>query len=379
VKHASCRLVLVAALAASPSVYAASELESARKDAQTGTATLEQRPCPVLGDRNYLRGLSDPQQLIAAAEQERTYEEGALRQLEQIARDPQLSNKQRPPLLALASWSISASLANWSMLQLAQQALADPLVAQGKPYPTAGIESARERLRQVSENGSLNPEAADIVRRQSSVLERCSKGFATAVFKLNQPQFEAAIESAGSGAELDRVEKLYRYREAAAGNYGGDSLDRLTARRTAIAEIERVARENAAVVSAAEAAKRQEENQRWQAENAKRQAELEAKLPGYLAVAKRFTEAAQSGNERAALAQLSNDVVMTTPQGNYRGINNVADAVRRQSASGSSGSLGNPRIESGRILANGNSSGFRITTYFSFDEANKISRIDISL
>lgn len=369
--RARSQLTFAVALAASFAANA-SEVDSARKDAESGTITLEQRPCPALGDRNYLRGLTNSQQLVTAAEKERVYEEGALRQLQQIMRDPQLAQRQRSDLRALASWSIVASMANWSMLQVAQQALADPLIAPGQPYPAALIEGARERLRQMAENSSLPAEAANVARRQAGAVERCAKSFNTAIFKLNEPQFEGAIESAKSIPDLDRVVRLYRAQDAANGGYGADSLDKLGARRAAITEAERAARENAAAVNAAEAAKRQ-------AEAEKRQAELIAKLPVYLAVAKRFADAAQSGNERGALAELSPDVVMNTPQGNYRGINQVVAAVRQQSASGQSGSLGTPRIEGNRILANGNSGPYRIVTSFSFDDGNRISRIDVSL
>ncbi|MDB5816488.1 MAG: hypothetical protein JWQ11_128, partial [Rhizobacter sp.] len=99
----------------------------------------------------------------------------------------------------------------------------------------------------------------------------------------------------------------------------------------------------------------------------------------FLAVAKRFADASQGGNERAALAELSRDVVMNTPNGSYRGIDQVTVAVRQQSSSGGGGSLGTPRIDGDRILASGTAKGFRITTTFSFDGDNHISRIDISL
>ena len=365
-------LALTAAIALHTVAAAASELDAARKDAENGTANLEQRPCPALGDRNYLRGMTQPQQLAVAADKERTYQDGALRQLQQLVRDPQLAEQTRSELQALASWSIAASMASWSMLQTAQQALANPLIAPGQPYPAAAIEGARERLRQTAANGALAPDAAGVIRRQMAAVDRCRKSFGAAIFKLNQPQFDAAVDSARSVADLGRVEQDYRARDAAGEGYGADSLDKLTARRTALAETDRVARDNASAVSAADAAKRR-------AEAESRQAELRAKLPAYLAVAKRFAEASQSGNERAALAELSRDVVMNTPQGSYRGIDRVVAAVRQQSASGAGGSLGTPRIEGDRIVANGNSGGYRITTFFGFDGDNRIARIDISI
>jgi len=48
-------------------------------------------------------------------------------------------------------------------------------------------------------------------------------------------------------------------------------------------------------------------------------------------------------------------------------------------AAGACGSAGSPRVQGNRIVANGSSSGFPITTSFSFDEGNKIARIDITL
>jgi hypothetical protein len=364
-------LAVVALVAASVAAHA-SELESARKDAEAGTRALEQRPCPALGNRSYIRGLSDAQQLVAAADRERAYVDGALRQLQQIGSDPKLAPEQRRNLQALASWSIAASMANWSMLQVAQQALANPLVENGRPHPAGLIEGARDRLSAIGGNPSMSADAASVVRRQTAALERCSGTFLAEIFKLNQPQLEAAIEGAGSTADLNRLEQVYRTRDAVTGGYGADSLDKLAMRRASIAEAERVARERAAVASAEEAARRQ-------AEAEKRQAELNARLSGYLVVAKRFADATRNGNERAALAELSRDVVMSTPNGTYRGIDEVAGAVRQQSSSGQSGSLGTPQIAGDRIIAIGSTSGIRITTTFGFDTSNRISRLDISL
>lgn len=350
----------------------ASELDAARKDAESGTASLEQRPCPVLGDRTYVRGLSDGSQLTAAAQKERAYEDGAVQQLQQMARDPKLAPRQRADLQGLASWSIAASMANWSILQLAQQALANPLIAAGQPSPTVIIESASARAHQLADNNTLAPDAAAVVRRQGVALDRCTKSFTAAIFKLNQPQFDAAIGGAKSNAELNQLEQLYHARDAASAGYGGDSLDKLASRRAELTEAEQQARDNANAANAADAAKRQ-------AEAEKRRAELRARLPAYLAVAKRFAEASQAGNERAALAELSQNVIMTTPQGSYRGIDQVTLAVRQQAAAGQKGSLGTPRIEGDRILANGSSGGYQLTTTFSFDESNHISRMDITL
>ncbi len=365
-------VAFVAGLTICATSNAASELDSARSDAENGTKSLEQRPCPAFGDRKYLRGMTDAQQLSNGAEKERLYQETALRQLQQIAGDPKLEQRQRSDLQALAGWSIAASMANWSLLQVAQQALANPLIASGQPYPGAGLEGARERVRRTADSGAMPAEAAAVLRRQAGALDRCVQSFNAAIFKLNQPQFDAAVDAAANLSELGRVEQQYRTREAASGGYAADSLDKLTARRTVLAEADRVARENASAVGAADAAKRR-------AEAEQRQAEMRARLPTHLAVAKRFAEASQSGNERAAVAELARDVVMVTPQGTFRGIDEVVGAVRRQSASGKGGSLGTPQIADDRIVSSGQSSGYRITTTFSFDADNRISRLTISL
>ena len=351
---------------------AGSELDAARRDAEAGTASLEQRPCPALGDRNYVRGVTQPQQLAAAADRERAFEDGAMRQLQQLMRDRQVAPQTRSELQTLASWNIAASLANWSMLQVAQQAQASPLIAPGQPDPAALVEGARERLRQTADSAGLTPDAAGIVRRQMSAVDRCAKNFNAGIFKLNQPQFDAAVDGAATLAELNRIEQQYRAKDAAGGGYGADSLDKLHARRATLAEADRVARDNANAVSAADAEKRRAEADR-------RQAEIRAKLPAYLAVATRFADASRNNNERGALAELSRDVVMNTPQGSYHGIDQVVAAVRQQAAAGAGGSLGTPRIEGDRIVSNGNSGAYRIFTAFGFDAQDRISRIDITL
>ncbi|MDB5819031.1 MAG: hypothetical protein JWQ11_2671, partial [Rhizobacter sp.] len=192
----------------------ASELDAARGDAQKTTAALEQRKCPAFGDRNYLRGLSDPQQLTAAAEKERAYQDGAVRQLAQLARDTKVDAQMRADLSQLGSWSIAASMGNWSMLQMARQALADPSVAPGQPYPAGVIEAARERLRQMTSNAAIAPDAAATMRRQAAAVDRCTQGFNAAIFELNRPQIDAAIDAARSSADLDRVEQQYHARDA---------------------------------------------------------------------------------------------------------------------------------------------------------------------
>jgi hypothetical protein len=373
------RGVVAAALAVAGGSAIANSLEAARSDAENGTRALETRPCPAFGDRNYLRGMSEAQQIAASADKERAYQETALRQLQQIARDPQLDQRQRSKLQALASWSVAASMANWSMLQLAQQAVASPLVAGGQPYPTAVIESARERVRRLAEGGTIPGEANEIVRRQARAIDRCVEGFSAAVFKLNQPQFDAAVDGAANLAELARIEQLYRVREASSAGQGGDSMERLAAKRAALVEADRIAREAANAANAADAAKRRAEADQRRAEADQRQAEARAKLPAYLAVAQRFAEAARSGNERAAINELARDVVMTTPQGTFRGIDQVVSAVRQQSASGRGGSLGTPQIADDRIISYGSSGNIRLLTTFGFDAENRIVRLHISL
>lgn len=365
-------LVLAAGLATALAAPAASELEAARGDAQNATSALEQRPCPAFGEKRYLGGMTDVQQIAQSAERERSYQDAALQQLQQIARDTRLDQRQRTDLQTLASWSIAASMANWSLLQVAYQAVQNPLVVRGQPYPSAPLEGARERIRRTAETGGMQGEAAEVMRRQVRAVERCVLNFNSAVFQLNQPQFDAAVDKAGTLAELGQIEQAYRAREAADRGYGKDSVDRLAARRAALVDEERMARERANAVNVADAARRQGENE-------KMQAEMRARLPTHLAAATRFADASQRGDERAAIAELARDIVMITPTGTFRGIEQVVEAVRRQAASGRGGSLGSPQIAQDRVVSFGRSGGMGIRTVFSFDGSNRIARMEISI
>lgn len=365
-------LVALIGLGACVAAHGASEAEAARSDAEKGTTVLEQRPCPPFGDKRYLAGMSNTAQIAQGAEQEQRYQDQATTQLQQIARDAKLDAKQRTELQNLASWSVAASMANWSLLQVAQQAQANPLVVSGQAYPSAPIQGAVERVRRTADMGGMAADAAEVLRRQARALDRCSQAFSLAVFQLNQPQFDAAVDKASTLAELQQIEQTYRAREAAQARQGADSLDKLAARRTALVEAERAARENSQAVNAADAARRQ-------ADMEKRQSELRAKLPAWLAAAKRFAEASQRGDERAAIGELSPDIVMITPTGTFRGIDQVVSAVRRQSASGRGGSLGAPQIAGNEIVAYGSSGGMGIKTTFGFDAGDRISRMEIRI
>jgi len=365
-------LVLAAGLAAAVAAQAASELEAARSDAQNATSALEQRPCPTFGEKRYLGGMTDVQQIVQSAERERSYQDTALQQLQQIARDAQLDQRQRSDLQLLASWSIAASAANWSLLQVAYQAVQNPLVVRGQPYPSVTLEGARERVRRIAETGGMQGEAAEAMRRQVRAVDRCVRSFNAAVFQLNQPQFDAAVERAGTLSELGQIEQAYRAKDAADGGFGKDSIDRLAARRAVLVDEERTAREKANAANMADAARRQGEQE-------KMQAELRARLPTHLAVAQRFADASQRGDERAAIAELAGDIVMITPTGTFRGIEQVVEAVRRQAASGRGGSLGSPQIAQDRVMSFGSSGGMRIRTVFSFDGSNRITRMEISI
>ncbi|MBT9489197.1 MAG: hypothetical protein IV093_16965 [Rubrivivax sp.] len=365
-------LALALSLACGFAAQAASELDAARTDAEKSTNVLEQRPCPDFGDKRYLTGMTSEQQIVQSAERERSYQDTAMQQLQQIGRDKQLDQRQRTNLQTLASWSIAASMANWSLLQVANQALQNPLVARGQPYPSAALEGARERIRRVAESSGLQADAAEAVRRQVHAIDRCLTNFNKSVFQLNQPQFDAEVEKASTLAELSQVEQTYRAREAANAGHGKDSVDRLAARKSALQEEDRIAREKANAVNAADASRRR-------ADQEKQQAEYRAKLSTYLAVAKRFTDASDRGDQRAAVAEMANDIVMSTPTGTYRGIDQVVEAVRRQAASGRAGSLGTPQITQDRIVAYGKSGGMGIRTIFSFDGSGRISRMDISI
>lgn len=360
------------ALAAVSGLAAASELDAAKRDAEAGTRMLEQRQCPALGDRSYLRSLGDPQALTDAAARERQYQESALRQVQQMMADPKLDQRRKANLQALASWSVTASMANWSLIALAQQALASPLIAAGQPYPTVPLEAARDRVRRMADSGAVAADAAAVMHRQAGAIDRCIPVFNAAIFKLNQPQLDAAIDSAAGPQELARLEQLYRMREAVSAGYGAESADRVAARRSAIAEAERQERDRRMAASSAEAA-------RQRALMEQRQAELRARLPAHLAAAQRFAQASQRGDEQGAVAEMAPDIVMVTPQGTYRGVQQVIGAVRSQAASGRGGSLGTPQLVGDRVVSQGSSGQFRITTTFDFNVDSRITRLAISL
>jgi hypothetical protein len=366
------KLSLAVCLTLSVGAHASSEADAARSDAENGTNALEQRPCPDFGDKRYLGGMTNPQQIVQSAEQERSYQDTALQQLQQIVRDGQLDQRQRTELQTLASWSIAASMANWSLLQVANQALQNPLVVRGQLHPSAPLGSARERIRRTAEAAGMQPGAAEVVRRQAGAVDRCLLNFDKAVFQLNQPQFDAEVDKATTLNELGQVEQAYRAREAANAGYGKDSLERLAMRRNVLQEAERIAREKANAANVADAARRKVEMD-------KQEAEVLARLSTHLAVAKRFAVASLRGDQRVAMAEMANDIVMATPTGAYRGIDQVVEAVRKQAASGRGGSLGTPQITQNRVVSYGSSGGMGIKTVFSFDGNNRISRMDISI
>ncbi len=147
--------------------------------------------------------------------------------LQQIARDPQLAPKQRTSLQSLSELvdrGVDGELVDTAGGAAGAGKL---LVEQGKSHPAGVLEGAQERLRRIGDNGVLAPDAASVVRRQIGALEKCSKSINAAIFKLNQPQFDAAIEKSVVGFRLESARKqLYRARDAASGAYGADSLDR---------------------------------------------------------------------------------------------------------------------------------------------------------
>ena len=325
----------------------------ARDAAQRSLASIENRPCPAPGDNGYV-GNTDPSQLNAAADGQLAFARQSVGTLDRLAADPQLSPEAREELTALGSWTVARSLGDYAVLRLAQQAAADPRIAPGQPFPTDLSETTGETLARLGTARPLLPAAAALIQRLRQAVTRCSRTMLGAVMTVNRPYVLDAIRDAASPADLNRIDGLYRLRR------NGDEV-------SAALLIAWQDRMRAVTPRVASAPPRPTPDR-----------ETSGPSPAQLATVRRFVTAANGQNRSAALAELTDDVQLITPNGRYQGKDQVAQAVASQAAQGSSGALGQPSIRGGSVVAGGRAAGFSVVTTFEFNGA-KISRMTVRL
>lgn len=317
--------------------------------AQRLLSSVEGRPCPALGERSYVAGMASPDELAAAADREMASARASMRTLERLIGDPEVSDKGRGDLVSLGSWTVAQSLANWTLLRLAQQALVDPQVAANQPFPTDVSASTENTLAQFAAARALIPNAVMLIGRLRDATARCGTVTREAIMAANEPAIRSAIEGARTPDELRQVDALYRLRR------GGGRAALLAMYDDRMRVITpRIARVPSAPPPASGPSQAQ------------------------LATARRFVAAASRQDRAAALAELTDDVQLSTPQGSYSGKTEVSQMVAQQSANGSSGSLSPPQISGDRVVSAGRASGFNVVTRFEFS-GNKISRITVRL
>lgn len=318
--------------------------------AQRLLASIENRPCPAFGDRTYINGLNGADQLATAADREIGNARQAMQTLERLVNDPDVSEKARANLVGLGSWTVAQSLANWTLLRLGQQAQVDPAIVPGQPFPTDIATGAQNTLAQFAAARALTPDAAMLVGRLRDATGKCAMAAREAVMATNDAAIRSAIAGARSPDDLRRINETFQIRQA-----GGrtpvlaaweDRLRAVTPRSTRAPAV-------AATTSSGPT-----------------QAEL--------AVVRRFVAAANRQDKSGALAELTDDVQLITPNGRYSGKAEVSQAVAQQSSKGSSGGLSAPTISGGNIVSSGRASGFNVVTYFEL-RGGKISRMTIRL
>lgn len=333
------------------------EMAEARSGALAGLSAIEQRPCPDFGTTDYVEGISDPAQLRAARASEFQYVRSSLDSLNRMAADSRLSAQGKQQLAALGSWNIATSLSNWTLLTIAEQAMVDPQVAAGAPFPLALIDGASSDAARLDLR-MLAPEAAGAVQRMRSALARCASAGYQSLLTRNEDSFGAEVDRSRTNDELAALAARYQLSRAPQDPTVQAFQKRIESRRTQLAAMVRTPK----------------------APPAGRPA---AAPPAFTAqqmeTTRRFLRAAATSNEQGALRELSDDVVMATPNGVYRGRSEVAAAVREQNANGRSGSMGEPFADSRGIAVRGRVSSFGVISRFSFNAANKINRINVSL
>jgi hypothetical protein len=332
----------------------AAALQAATANAQQTLALLENRPCPGLGDTTYVSGFTDAAKLAASSSRELGTVSNALATLQRMLGDPELTEQARGELRFLGSWTVAAAAGRWSVLQVAEQALVDPVIVAGRPHPSSLLAETSAKLQNIAGNGVLTPDAASLISRLKAGVDRCRVANIAAVLAVNEKDALAAIARASSTSTLGSVSQTYLLQR------GGSSVaeGQFDARYRALEQQEaRASSRNKPVVAAAPAGPTQAQ----------------------LAVAKRFVAASNSQSEAASLAELAEDVELRTPQGTYRGKAQVKQAVRDQIASGRTGSTGEPRISDQTIIAPGRTGSFSVTTRFYFNDAGKIRLLIVSL
>lgn len=356
------RVIVAAVLAAAPALAQraspansqAAAVQAATANAQQALALLESRPCPALGDTGYVSGFTDAAKLAAASSRELGTAANGMATLQRMLGDPELAEKARGELRFLGSWSVAAAMSRWAVLRVAEQALVDPVIADGRRHPSMLLAETAGEVQNVMGNGILTPDAVALLARLKTGVERCRSANVAAVLSANEKDALAAIARASSTSGLQSVGQTYLMQR------GGASVaeSQFDARyRTLEAQEARASARNKPVVAAAS----------------------DGPTPAQMAVAKRFVAASNRQSEAASLAELADDIELRTPQGTYRGKAEVKQAVRDQIASGKSGSTGEPRISNGVIIAPGRLGSYSLTTRFYFNEGGKIRLMIVSL
>ena len=339
---------LFAVPAAAQQTALAARAASARTDALASLAAIA-RPCPRLGARDVVGGAASPEQLAEAGAREAAYAAEGIATLDRAMADPAVTERGRRDLQALGGWSVAASLGNAALLRLAEAAQRPPAIPAGASHPLQALSQTEQSLAQAARRQSMPPEAAQAIASMGAALGRCRVSLGTELVQANAELIRADVDRARSTDELDRIADRYRLRE-----YGGTFSVQLAQRRAQLIAAASVARPSAPPPPS-------------------------GPPPAHLAAVRRSIAASRSGNSRAALAELSDDVVLSTPEGIFRGKADVARAVESQRARGRSGTIGEPVVSGGRIMTSGSVSGFPVATSYSVDGRNKIRRIDISL
>lgn len=324
-------------------------------------ASLEGRPCPQLGDLDYVAGARDPEILAQAAGRERASIDEVMGTLRRVAQDQTIGEDGRARLFALGSWQIVSAAGRLTLLRIAEQARIDPQMTDGSAHPLTPLLELAGLLDQIRGSGIAGA-AEQAVGRIRSRLDQCRSGLARAVIEANEPAIRTALADARTSAEVRAVGQRHRLAADGAG---------LSVTETYEQRLRKLAEAEAA--QAAEAARRASRNAPVRAPAPA----APAVSPAQMAAAQRFITASNNGNEAAALAELAEDIELRTPEGVFRGKAEVRDAVRRQSARGQSGTMGAPQSDGDRIFARGRVGAFPVTSYYEFNSANKINRIVI--
>lgn len=345
--------VLSLPVAGQPRRTSADQLTAVQAETLRLIAGLEGRPCPQPGTRDYVAGARDDAALSVAAEAEYAGLTDIMATMRRVAGDPAVSTEGRTRLLTLGGWQIVAASSRLSLLRLAQQARAETALDDGAAHPITLLLDHRRLLDQLSAPG-LDGAALAALARVRSRIDVCRQEIGAAIIAANEPAIGSALAAARSSAEARAIADRHRL---LADGAGLPVTTRYQQRLNALMEAE-AARMRTATRSTPPAA-----------------AAIPSLPSAWLAAARRFVTASNQGNEAAALAELADEIELRTPEGVFRGKAQVREAVRRQSARGLSGRMGEPQSDGRRIFANGRVGAFNVTSIFDFNDAAKISRI----